>query len=396
MRILMRVNNGRINTVSLVFDKLKTSEHKADSYSLINDENSMSTQQKSVLLIGVTFLVFLCYQLASVLTPFLVAALLAYLTDPLVSRLQKLHIPRTGAVVLVFTGLVFVILLLVLMLIPSLQRQFNALVTKLPDLLNWLQQNGLPWLSQRLGLEETIDIKQMTTNLTQHWQQAGDVAAAVFKTVSQSGHTVLIWGMNLVLIPVVFFYLLRDWKQVLTEIRVLLPRSLEPLAMQLLRECNEVLSAFFRGQLVVMLVLGLIYAICLKFVGIDAALLIGIVAGLLSIVPYLGFISGFIITIIAAIVQYHDASHLLWVIGIFIGGHILEGMVLTPWLVGDKIGLHPVAVIFAILAGGQLFGFLGVLLALPVAAVIMVLIRYLKQQYITSQIYNKVLLGPKC
>lgn len=348
----------------------------------------MTTTQRVMLALGVIFFGVLLYLLKPILTPFLVAGLLAYLGDPLVNRLCNFHLPRTGAVIIVFSLILLIILLLALMIIPILERQFASLIAKFPLILEWLQTVAVPWLNQHAGTDNIIDPNTIKTAMTEHWQQAGNVAAVVVKTVSHSGHTIISWLLNLFLIPVVTFYLLRDWDRVLTESQVLIPRKTEPLVMKLLQECNEVVGAFFRGQLMVMLVLGLVYAAGLWLCGIEVALLVGILSGLLSIVPYLGFIVGILAASIAALVQYHDVIHLVYVLIVYVIGHIIEGFILTPWLVGDKIGLHPVAVIFAILAGGQLFGFIGILVALPVAAVIMVLLRYLKQQYIKSYLYH--------
>lgn len=347
----------------------------------------MTGTQKTLLAAGVALLAILLYLLKPIMTPFLVAGLLAYLGDPLVNRLSCYRLPRTAAVVIVFSLLFLAVLLLSLMIVPVLQRQLGILITKFPLMLAWVQETAIPWLNANLGFN-VFDVEALKTAATEHWQQAGNVAATVLKTVSHSGHAVITWLLNIVLIPVVTFYLLRDWDRVIFESQVLIPRKAESLVLRLLRECNEVLGAFFRGQLLVMLVLGLVYAAGLSIVGIEVALLVGIIAGLLSIVPYLGFIVGLLVSCLAALFQYHDLTHVVYVLIVFIIGHVIEGFILTPWLVGDKIGLHPVAVIFAILAGGQLFGFVGVLAALPVAAVIMVLIRYLKQQYLQSQLYQ--------
>ncbi len=346
------------------------------------------TQQKIIATITIALIGILLYCLKPILTPFLVAGLLAYLSDPLVNKLSRTWFPRTGAVIIVFIGIFIAILLLVLMLVPILERQFTVLIAKLPQLLLWIQQTVVPWFHRHFDMVDAWDFNAFRTALTEHWQQAGNVAAAVVKTITYSGHTVITWLLNLFLIPVVTFYLLRDWDLVVREAKLLIPRKTEPLIIRLFNECNEVLGAFFRGQLVVMLVLGLVYALGLWFCGIEVALLVGILSGLLSIVPYLGFIVGILTASIAALIQYQDAIHVVYVLIVYIIGHIIEGFILTPWLVGDKIGLHPVAVIFAILAGGQLFGFIGVLVALPVAAVIMVLVRYLKQQYTQSQLYH--------
>jgi len=192
-----------------------------------------------------------------------------------------------------------------------------------------------------------------------------------------------------VLIPVVAFYLLRDWDRLVAWIDRMLPRSIEPTVAYLAREADSVLGAFVRGQLAVMLALGIFYGAALTIMGLSVGPLIGMVAGLLSFVPYLGFIVGFGSALIAALVQYGDWGHVLIVVAIFTVGQLLEGYVLVPRLVGEKIGLHPVAVIFAVLAGGYLFGFLGVLLALPAASVILVVLRYLSERYRQSDLYTE-------
>jgi predicted PurR-regulated permease PerM len=189
---------------------------------------------------------------------------------------------------------------------------------------------------------------------------------------------------------VVTFYLLKDWEKMLAGIQQLFPRSVESLWVRFFTECNEVLGAFFRGQLLVMLGLSIYYTIGLRWIGLDLALLIGLCIGLVSVVPYLGFIVGLVLALLTTALQFHDVWHLLYVLMVFAFGSILENVILAPWLVGDRIGLHPVAVIFAVLAGGQLFGFTGVLLALPSAAVIMVLVRYITERYMQSVIYNNL------
>ena len=194
--------------------------------------------------------------------------------------------------------------------------------------------------------------------------------------------------MNFALIPVVAFYLLRDWDLLVERIHNMIPRQFEVTAVNLIKECDEVLSAFMRGQLLIMFLLGCIYALGLSIIGLDLALLIGMLAGLASLVPYLGFIVGILAASIAAVLQFQEPLPLLYVLLVFGFGQLLEGSVMTPMLVGDRIGLHPVAVIFAILAGGQLFGFVGVLLALPIAAVIMVFVRHIYDRYKDSHYYE--------
>lgn len=341
-------------------------------------------------LIGtIAFFVLFIYLLGPILTPFLIAGLLAYLGDPLVNRLTRFKVPRSVAAIIVFFSFVAIISLSLLLIIPLLERQIIILINKIPIGLSWLQQVFFPWISQQLGIKDVTDASHVKSLLSNHLEQASNVAAVVWKTITHSSYTVFVFLLNLILIPIVTFYLLRDWDGVQRGMKKLLPRAIEPTVMRLTKECNDVIGAFFRGQLLVMLVLGIYYAISLSIAGLELALLIGIITGLISIVPYLGFTIGILIALIAALIQFHAWAPIVYVLVIFGIGHVLENYVLYPWLVGDRIGLHPVLVIFAILAGGQLFGFLGVLLALPVAAVIMVGVRYLINHYLKSNWYAK-------
>lgn len=336
----------------------------------------------------------LLYILGPVLTPFAVAALLAYLGDPLADQLERRGLSRQNAVIVVFVTMSLLLIALLLFLVPMLERQVGKLVAQLPRYLAWIKYSAWPWLVSRLGLDpELAQVgelgNQLVDLLRQHWQSAGGFAATVVASVSKSGLAILGWIANLLLIPVLTFYFLRDWDRLVAFIHDLLPRHVEGLVGRLARESDEVLGAFLRGQLSVMVALATVYSVGLWMVGLDLALLIGIGAGLISFVPYLGTILGMGGALIAAVVQFGPADwfHPGMVLVVFGIGQILEGFVLTPWLVGDRIGLHPVAVIFAIMAGGQLFGFLGVLLALPAAAVLMVLLRYLHARYKRSDLY---------
>lgn len=333
---------------------------------------------------------WLVWLLAPVLTPFAAGALLGYLGDPLVDRLQKLRLSRTLAVCVVFGAMLLVLVLALLLLVPLIESQVTRLIQSLPAYLDWIQNRLAPWVQDRFGAgAEVLDVDQLAVVLREHWQQAGGIAATVLGSISRSGMAVIGWIMTLVLIPVVAFYFMRDWDDLLESIRELLPRRVEPTVVTLARESNEVLGSFLRGQLMVMLALGVIYSAGLWLVGLDLAFLIGMVAGLISFVPYLGSIVGVLAACVAAAAQFTDLIHIVFVLAVFGIGQTLEGMVLTPLLVGDRIGMHPVAVIFAVLAGGQLFGFVGVLLALPVAAVIMVLLRHAHDRYKESHLYRR-------
>lgn len=348
----------------------------------------MTDSQKWLVLSGLLATGGLLYLLAPVLTPFLIAALLAYVADPLVDRLEARKVSRTLGTVIVFVWMFMVLLALLLIGIPLLEQQITTLAEKLPGYIDWIQYTAAPWVQNKLQLDvSALDMASFKQALTEHWQSAGGVMMNIVASVTKSGMAILGWLMNLILIPVVAFYLLRDWDVLVARIRALLPRAAEPIVTRLARNCDEVLGAFLRGQLLAMIALGAIYSLGLWLVGLDLALLIGMMAGLLSFVPYLGFSIGLLAASIAAIVQFQDIYHLLLVFAVFGAGQVLEGMVLIPLLVGDRIGLHPVVVIFAILAGGQLFGFFGMLLALPVAAVLMVLLHYAHERYLNSRLY---------
>lgn len=348
----------------------------------------MTTTDRWFWLLLATIVGVLLYLLAPVLTPFMIAAILAYMGDPLADRLETYNIPRAFAVVIVFIVLILVAALVLLILVPLLQRQFVILGSKIPAYFDVIQHQLLPWLNSHFHLNLQLDSATLKTSLQSHWKEAGSLARSLAGYISQSSVLLVAWLANLILIPVVTFYLLRDWDILVARIREMLPRKSEPVISQLARSADEVLGAFLRGQLLVMLGLATIYSLGLWIVGLDIAFLIGLIAGLVSFVPYLGFIVGVVSAVVAALLQFHDGIHLFYVLIVFAIGEVMESFVLTPLLVGDRIGLHPVAVIFAVMAGGQLFGFFGVLLALPTAAVIAVVLRYLHGRYRDSSLYS--------
>ncbi|MEX2488506.1 MAG: AI-2E family transporter [Pseudomonadales bacterium] len=342
-----------------------------------------------MLLLSVVIALVLIWLLRPILLPFLVGLGLAYLGDPVVDRLEKLNIGRTLSVVIVFLGLLVLVGVLLLVFVPMLFREVSALVQGIPAYVNWLQETIGPFLREHFDVDPfDIELGQLQAQLAQNWQQAGGIAGRVIAQVTQSGLALITWTVNLALIPVVAFYLMRDWDRVLENLHSLIPKHLESTIVKLVKECDEVMSAFLRGQLLVMLILGGIYAGGLYVVGLNLAILIGMLAGLASIVPYLGVIVGIVVAGVATFFQFQDPLPLIYVVIVFGVGQMLEGMVLTPLLVGDKIGLHPVGVIFAVMAGGQLFGFVGILLALPAAAMVMVFARHAHQSYKSSELYE--------
>lgn len=337
------------------------------------------------------FGLWVMWLLAPVLTPFVVALMLAWLGDPLVDRLEASGRSRNTAVVLVFVLMILLLALALLILVPLIQRQIITLVAALPQGQEWLMNTAIPWLEQKTGLEimAWLDPGRLFEWVRSHWQQAGGVATTFFGYVSRSGFAMVAWVINLALLPILAYYFLRDWDKLVERVASMIPRNHIEVVTRLARESNDVLGAFIRGQIVVMIALGIVYAAGLSLVGLNLGLLIGLVAGLISFIPYLGATTGVVMAVLAALVQSQgfDLQLLVLVGVVFTVGQLLESYVLTPRIVGDKIGLHPVAVIFAVMAGGQLFGFLGMLLALPAAAVINVLLRYAHQRYRQSELY---------
>ena len=340
-------------------------------------------------LIFAAILIGLLYLLAPVLTPFLFAALLAYLGDPLIDRLEARKLSRSWAVTLVFGAIILALLLLMLLLIPLSAHQFKGLMHKLPTYLDWFQTSIVPWLSDALGIDPTLfELGQLRDKLLAYAREIGDLAGSLLESLRASSTVVFAWIANLVLVPVVTFYLLRDWDLLVARVRELLPRRIEPTVSKLAREADEVIGAFLRGQFIVMAALGVMYSVGLAIIGLDFSLLIGMLAGLVSFVPYLGLIVGILAASIAALLQFHSFLSLIPVLIVFGVGQFISDFFLTPKLVGDRIGLHPVVVMFAVLTGGHLFGFFGILLALPVAAVIAVVLRHAHDEYLRSVLYH--------
>ena len=342
--------------------------------------------QWSALALGVLWVIWL---LAPILSPFAFAALLGWLGDPMVDRLEARGIKRNSAVILVFGVMTLLLVVVLVLLVPLLEQQIVTLVESLPLYRDWFVGTALPWAERRTGLQilSWLDPERLFALIREHWQSAGGIAAAVLGYVSRSGFALLGWLANVVLLPVLTFFFLRDWDLIVGRVGSLVPRDHYETVRRLAQESDAVLGGFLRGQLLVMLILGVLYAVGLWMVGLNLGILIGLIAGLLTFVPYLGPASIVVFGGIAALVQFGDWPHLAGVAVVFTIGQIIESYWLTPKLVGDRIGLHPMAVIFAVMAGGTLFGFLGMLLALPVAAVVNVLLRYAQERYRQSRLY---------
>jgi len=341
----------------------------------------MDTGRRLNWLIAIALVGGLFYLLAPVLTPFVAAALLAYVGDPLADRLQKLKMPRTLAVVTVFLITFVVVALLVLLVGPLIGAQVSALFDALPEIAHRVEQVWLPTTMGWLNIDAGADVG-FGPFLDKYGEMFGSWSGKALLSVSKSGGALAAAVLSLFLIPIITFYLLRDWDMIIAHLGALIPDSQRETVVELARESDEVLGAFLRGQVLVMLGLAIIYSLGLTLVGVEYAIAIGVVAGLVSFVPYLGFVFGIVLAGLTVALEPNPLWNLVGVIATFSVGQLIEGSFLTPKLVGDRIGLHPVIIIFAVAAGGQLFGFFGILLALPAAAVLSVVVRFAFHRYL--------------
>lgn len=334
-------------------------------------------------LVASALVLWLLYMLAPILTPFIAAALLAYIGDPLADRLQKWKMPRTLAVVVVFLLTFLIVALLVLLVVPLIRTQVSSLLAALPGFVAAIENVWLPRVSGFLGVAAGEEVG-LAAFIDRYRDMASSWGSAIFMSLTRSGSAVVAAVISLFLVPILTFYLLRDWDWIISHLGSLVPTGQRETVFTLARETDEVLGAFLRGQILVMIGLSILYVTGLSLVGLQYAFAIGIVAGLVSFVPYLGFVFGIGLASLTVLAQPQPLWPLVGVVATFTIAQMVEGSVLTPKLVGDRIGLHPVIVIFAVAAGGQLFGFFGILLALPAAAVLSVLVRFAYARYLAE------------
>jgi predicted PurR-regulated permease PerM len=339
------------------------------------------------LLLGATAAALL-WLLAPVLTPFVIAAVLGYALQPLVEGLSKRGCPRVIAVVLVEALALLAALAVALLLVPVLIKEIPLLKAQVLPLLDLLDQWLSPLLRQ-FGIHVSLDVTSLKGWLVQLLDaNTGEWLAAALSSARIGGSVLLSLIGYAVLVPVVLFFLLLDWPMLVRHVRHLVPPRLHAQTFGFLDECNTMLGQYLRGQLLVMLVLSIYYSGALAVAGFELALPVGVFTGLAVAVPYVGFGIGLLLALLAALLQFASLASVLEVAVIYGFGTLVEGFVLTPRLVGERIGLTPLAVIFALLAFGQLFGFVGVLVALPASAVVVVALRRARAAYLASQLYQ--------
>jgi len=326
--------------------------------------------------------------LGPVLTPFLIGAILAYLGTPLVAWACEHRISRGAATTIVVLLFGILLLALFVVLIPLVQSEVVLAVRRIPDFAAQIIGGVAPWIEQQFGIAVALDLVSLKALVAENVQDLRDLSLHLLSGLRSGGRILIGILVNIALVPVVMFYLLRDWNMIWERLYTLVPRNWLGKTHSIVTDIDDVLAEFLRGQLLVMLVLAAYYSVALTLVGLQHALAIGVLTGLLIFIPYVGFGLGLVLAVLAALLQGSGWGVFAGVLVVYGVGQLLESYVLVPYLVGDRIGLHPLAVIFALLAFGQLFGFAGVLLALPASAALLVGLRHLRGAYFASPVYG--------
>lgn len=346
----------------------------------------------SLIWLGIAAIAWLILKLlAPVLTPFVVALVLAYTLLPAVQQLHQLtkrRLPRIACVLLVEMGFIFITLAVLLLIVPIVGKELPLLHARLPKMAEHLNHSIAPFLVS-LGIDFSLDPASVKSFALEYLEANSDqVWARVLPSLKMGGGLIVSVLGYVVLVPVVLFYLLADWTRVMARAQTWIPPAKLPAVQSFLSEADVVLGQYMRGQLLVMLTLAVYYCVTLSLWGLDLALPIGVFTGLAICIPYIGFGIGLMLALLTSVLQFGIPNAALMIAIIYGIGQIIEGFVLTPRLVGERIGLHPLAVIFALLAFGEIFGFIGVLVALPVSAVLLVAMRRVKARYLASQLYT--------
>lgn len=354
-------------------------------------EFTATQKRASAWLLIALLAVLALWLLGPVLTPFVVAGVLAYALTPLVDRLDDVgrgRLPRFVAVVIVELLLILALLGLALLVVPIVAKEAPLMREQLPLLFDKLNTVIGPWL-EGFGISVALDLASLKARALGYLSaNYAGAFSSLLSSLKLGGNVAITVIGNAVLIPVALFYLLLDWKHFIALLLELVPPRARPGVDSFTEEADQILGQYLRGQLLVMLTMGVFYSTGLALFGLDLALPIGMFTGLAMFVPYVGFGIGLLFALVAGLLQFASVKALVMVAAVYGSGQVIEGFFLTPRLVGERIGLHPLVVIFALLAFGQLFGFVGVLVALPASAVLLVAIRRLRGGYIRSKLYQ--------
>ncbi|MBW8829620.1 MAG: AI-2E family transporter [Burkholderiales bacterium] len=351
--------------------------------------NLSSTQRRSLSWIALGLIgLGLLWLLAPVLTPFLIGAVLAYALHPPVERMARRGVPRAIAVTVVEVTMLVVLLAVLLLVVPILSKELPLLREQIPRLVTGLNTTLEPWLAQ-FGIHVALDIDSIQKFALKYLNaNIEDWLLAILSSARIGGSIMLTIIGTVVLVPVVLFYLLMDWPRLALRVQELVPPRLRPGFFGFMRECDTVLGQYLRGQLLVMLAMAIFYSVGLALFRFDLAVPVGVFTGLAMFIPYVGFGLGMLLALLAGVLQFAIWYGAIAVLVVFGLGQMLEGFYLTPRLVGERIGLSPLAVIFALLAFGHIFGFAGVLVALPVSAMLVVATSRIRGWYVQSRLYG--------
>lgn len=337
---------------------------------------------------GAIMLSSILYSVSSILMPFLVASIVAYGLHPLVSRFEAVKVPRAVSSIFIIVGFFLLFAGMLFIAIPFLIEELLKFAQSLPTYGDRLLQTIDPFINK---MAEYVDMSEFSALNDNAANYLSNMLTWVMKTMaSMFTNTLALANLIslIILSPVIAFFLLRDWPQIVSNMKELIPKKEKPKITQLFKSINEVLSGYVRGQALVCLAMGTYYAVALSIVGLNYSVTIGLMTGFLAFIPYVGMIIGVLVAVGVALAQFADLTHIIYVAIVFGLGQLLEGTLISPKLIGDRIGLHPVWIIFALLAAGSLFGFIGILLALPLAATFGVLVRFAIKFYRESNFYK--------
>ncbi|MCK9382347.1 MAG: AI-2E family transporter [Sulfuritalea sp.] len=352
------------------------------------DANRSDRLQTTLWIAAGLAILALFYALSPILTPFLLAGILAYICNPVADRITRWGLPRMLVVVLVMLALAALAAGLVLIVLPLLYEEATVLTARAPEALALANTKLAPWLLDHFGVQVHFDSTWLQSLAAGNWDTVQVILERIYSSLKIGGVALVGLAVNLMLAPVVMFYLLLDWHSMRARMGGLVPRPWHAKLISMANDIDAVLSQYLRGQILVMAILAAYYCVALWLAGIPSALSIGVVTGLLIFIPYLGYATGLILALLVATLQFAGWGPVIAVLIVYGIGQVLEGFLLTPFLVGERIGLHPLAVIFALMAFGQIFGFFGVLAALPASAALLVGLREIRALYLASRFYQ--------
>jgi predicted PurR-regulated permease PerM len=355
---------------------------------MIRASSPIAPRQALFWLIIAAAILAILWLLRSMLTPFVLGMALAYVCDPAADRLEALRVPRWLATLAMLGLMVGAVVLIMVLVLPLIVNQIVQLAQQAPRYVHLMRVEVLPQINDLIDRVAGSHADEMRHAAQSYVGDLGSWAVGLLGHLWSGGLAIADIMYVLLLTPLVAFYFLRDWDFMIAKIDAWLPRRQTHMIRELAHEIDAILAGFVRGQATVCLIFAIYYSVALTAAGLDFGVIIGIAAGVLTFIPYLGAIAGLIASLCVAFVQFDDYTRVAIVAGVYVLGHLVESNLVTPNLVGDKVKLHPVWVIFALLAGGSVFGFTGVLLAVPAAAVIGVLVRFALKQYLASSFYD--------